>query len=107
MKVEERFRAGSRPPRSLRIGRVNTESAIACLEEEVGTLRRQVRRITERNLRAFDEGFAAAVKMVEVGADLHQLHGASGVVSVEWEDTQPVCFDAIDTDVDIVVPESV
>lgn len=52
-------------------------------------LQRQVRRLSERASTAFDDGFAAAVRMVEAGADLEQLRAATGVVSGEWEDTEP------------------
>jgi hypothetical protein len=67
--------------------RVNTP--IESGRDERDRLRQQVRRLSERNHRVFDEGFAAALKMVEQGADLEQLRAAAGVVAGEWEDTLP------------------
>ncbi len=58
--------------------------------EEIESLRRQLRRVSERNHAAFDQGFKAAAKMVEAGTTLEQLLEASGVVSAEWEDTSPI-----------------
>lgn len=65
------------------------ETPVESGRDERDRLRQQVRRLSERNHRVFDEGFAAAVKMVEAGADLEQLRAAAGVVAGEWEDTAP------------------
>jgi hypothetical protein len=59
-------------------------------EAEIARLRRQLRQVTDRNSRAFDQGFAAAVDMVARGATLERLREASGVVESEWRDTEPV-----------------
>lgn len=56
-------------------------------QDEVDALKSQIIRLRERNLMAFDQGFAAAVQMIEHGATLSQLRAASGVVSDEWADT--------------------
>lgn len=60
------------------------------LEEEVAALRRQLRRVSERNSAAFDQGFLAATKAAEAGADPQRLLEMSGVVSAEWADTMPI-----------------
>ena len=77
--------------------------------QERDDLVRRLRRATERQHQAFDQGFAAAVRMLEAGASLERLREASGVPANEWEDTHPVPrveFDsAPDTDVTIVPPE--
>lgn len=57
--------------------------------DELERLNRQLRRATERNMSAFDEGFGACVQMVERGADIEQLKAACGVVAMEWQDTEP------------------
>ncbi len=59
-------------------------------EDELGRLRRQLRRSTARNSEAFDQGFAAAVDMVARGATLDRLRDASGVVAREFDDTEPM-----------------
>ena len=69
-------------------------------ESERDRLTRQLRRAQERNSRAFDEGFAAAVSMIEHGADLQQLRCATGVVSAEWCDPVPISFEDEPTNVD-------
>lgn len=72
----------------VRDGALKTVSLRA--ESQLDRLTRQLRRATERNMRAFDEGFGAAVRMMAAGADLEQLRGACGVVAMEWQDTEPV-----------------
>lgn len=67
-------------------------------KDEIERLRRQVRRLSERNALAFDQGFQSAVTMVEAGADLHQLRAASGVVANDWEDTSPTSTRDISSD---------
>jgi hypothetical protein len=96
MKIVEK---NSATTRSLRLPRAQT----APVEDEREVLIRQLRRVTERNLVAFDQGFKAAADMVARGADLEQLVAATGVVSREWEDTEPteMTFDDV-TSVDQV-----
>ncbi len=67
-------------------------------ESEVTRLRRQLRRATERNSKAFDQGFAAAVDMVARGATLERLRDAAGIVSDEWRDTAPIEVPEIELD---------
>lgn len=58
--------------------------------EERERLRRQLRRLLERNSGAFDQGFQAAIAMVAAGATLERLREASGVVATDFEDTSPM-----------------
>jgi hypothetical protein len=69
--------------------------------DEVDRLTRQLRRATERNMRAFDEGFGACVQMVAAGADLEQLRAACGVVAMEWQDTEPHSAPVFDDDLPV------
>lgn len=100
MKIVEKIRDGAigatAPTRQLRVHK----AAMTSEEDEQAVLLRQLRRATERNSRAFDEGFEAAVVMVQNGADLEQLRAASGAVAIEWSDTAPIEIVAHDTFVD-------
>lgn len=74
--------------------------------EEIDYLRRQLRKITERNLSAWEQGFAAAVAMAEAGATPARLREATGVVSIPLEDTLPqFAIDEEPTQVDINIHE--
>lgn len=69
-------------------------------ESDAERLERQLRRATERNHTMFDQGFQAAVRMLEAGADLKRLKEASGVVATECADTDPIFLDESPTLVD-------
>jgi hypothetical protein len=71
------------------VERQRRDTPVESGRDERDRLRRHVRRLSERNAVAFDEGFAAAVRMVEAGADLERLRAASGVVAANHEDTSP------------------
>jgi hypothetical protein len=74
------------------------------LREQNDTLARQFRRAKARNTDAFDQGFDAAVRMLEAGADLEQLRAAQRHQSLGHDDTQPIALPEefnVDTDVDI------
>lgn len=67
-------------------------------DDEITSLRQQLRKVKERNTLQFELGFAAAVKMLEHGATLERLRDAMAVPSLNpEEDTIPV--DEPDTDV--------
>lgn len=76
---------------------------------QVETMTRQYRRVRARNTEAFDQGFAAAVRMLEAGADIDRLRDAARITSIVNEDTQPYSVplgefdDAPDTDVDVCI----
>lgn len=58
------------------------------LTDENGSLRRTTRRLFDRNARAHDQGFLAAVEMLEAGATLERLREA--VVDFDADDTAPI-----------------
>lgn len=72
------------------VERVRHQTPLESGRQEKERLRLQLRRMSERNAVAFDQGFAAAVRMVEAGADLERLRAASGVVAADFEDTSPM-----------------
>jgi hypothetical protein len=109
MKVVERVRDGAVRHRleSEGINRFNRPESEGVaktrnirLVSDLDRMTRQLRRATERNMVAFDEGFGAAVLMVANGADLEQLKAACGTVAREWQDTEPVAL--VDWDEDTV-----
>lgn len=98
MRVVERVRTNA-------VKRLDSEGGFAKtrslrLVSDLDRVTRQLRRATERNMSVFDEGFGAAVLMVEKGADLQQLKAACGVVAREWQDTEPVASVQCDWDED-------
>jgi hypothetical protein len=89
--IIEKISPSCTPTRALRLNRAKTAPLSSPNEyNRDEALIRQLRRVTERNLTAFDDGFRAAVDMVEHGATLARLKAATGVVSTQWEDTQPI-----------------
>lgn len=74
--------------------------------EERDLMNRQLRRAKARNEKMFNQGFNAAVRMVEAGADLERLRAAKGAFYEAYDDTQPYVkneFEEVpDTDVDMV-----
>lgn len=111
MKVEERIRPGAiwsarepdtvrmRIPLALRETAASPPLSRESPENTIASLQRQLRRLVERNAQAFDQGFAAAIALVQGGASVDRLREASGVVSCEFGDTLPVeLLDVDDSD---------
>ena len=74
-------------------------------DDELDALRRQIRRLNERNNAQFDLGYRACLALAEAGAPIERLRDASGIPQLaEHVPTQPVFpFDDETTDVDAVI----
>ena len=96
--------------RPLRVPRVASAPTVAMSVGDVDahSLRRQLRRVSERNAKMFDQGFSAALDMVERMRDcpidqiIGRLRAASGVVADQWRDTAPV--ERVDIEPDDTAP---